>query len=37
VTGRNVYVVVSTRDWAKRPVPEALRSALLDSTADSPS
>ncbi|ART73657.1 4-hydroxybenzoyl-CoA thioesterase [Mycobacterium dioxanotrophicus] len=28
VTGRNVYVVVSTADWAKRPVPEPLRSAL---------
>jgi acyl-CoA thioester hydrolase len=37
VTGRNVYVVVSTRDWAKRPVPEALRSALLDSAADAAS
>lgn len=28
VTGRNVYVVVSTEDWAKRPVPEVLRSAI---------
>lgn len=28
VRGRNVYVVVSTEDWAKRPVPDALRSAL---------
>lgn len=28
VRGRNVYVVVSTADWTKRPVPEALRSAL---------
>ncbi|WP_458316032.1 acyl-CoA thioesterase [Mycolicibacterium brisbanense] len=28
VTGRNVYVVVSTTDWAKRPVPEPLRAAL---------
>ena len=28
VTGRNVYVVVSTRDWAKRSVPEGLRRAL---------
>ena len=26
--GRNVYVVVSTQDWAKRPVPDALRGAL---------
>ncbi|MGW0161018.1 acyl-CoA thioesterase [Mycobacterium sp. NPDC003323] len=25
VTGRNVYVVVSTDDWTKRPVPDALR------------
>jgi acyl-CoA thioester hydrolase len=28
VRGRNVYVVVSTEDWTKRPVPDALRSAL---------
>ncbi|MDX1882461.1 thioesterase family protein [Mycolicibacterium sp. 120270] len=28
VRGRNVYVVVSTDDWAKRPVPDALRKAL---------
>jgi acyl-CoA thioester hydrolase len=28
VRGRNVYVVVSTDDWAKRPIPEALRNAL---------
>ncbi len=28
VTGRNVYVVVSTRDWAKRPIPDALRAAI---------
>lgn len=26
--GRNVYVVVSTEDWAKREVPPALRDAL---------
>lgn len=32
VRGRNVYVVVSTADWAKRPVPETLRDAL-DSVA----
>lgn len=28
VIGRNVYVVVSTADRAKRPVPEPLRAAL---------
>jgi acyl-CoA thioester hydrolase len=28
VRGRNVYVVVSTEDWTKRPVPDALRAAL---------
>ncbi|MEW2483920.1 thioesterase family protein [Mycobacterium sp. NPDC049093] len=28
VCGRNVYVVVSTDDWAKRPVPEDIRTAL---------
>ena len=28
VRGRNVYVVVSTDDWAKRPIPDALRDAL---------
>jgi acyl-CoA thioester hydrolase len=28
VRGRNVYVVVSTEDWTKRPIPHALRSAL---------
>jgi acyl-CoA thioester hydrolase len=28
VGGRNVYVVVSTEDWIKRPVPDALRKAL---------
>jgi hypothetical protein len=25
---RNVYVVVSTSDWGKRPVPDALRNVL---------
>ena len=25
VQGHNVYVVVSTEDWAKRPIPDALR------------
>jgi acyl-CoA thioester hydrolase len=28
VRGRNVYVVVSTEDWTKRPIPDALRIAL---------
>ncbi len=28
VRGQNVYVVVSTDDWAKRPLPPALREAL---------
>ncbi len=28
VRGHNVYVVVSTEDWAKRPVPDGLRAAL---------
>jgi acyl-CoA thioester hydrolase len=28
VRGRNVYVVVSTDDWAKRPIPSRLRDAL---------
>jgi acyl-CoA thioester hydrolase len=28
VRGRNVYVVVSTDDWSKRPIPDALRSVL---------
>lgn len=28
VRGHNVYVVVSTEDWAKRPIPELLRDAL---------
>ena len=28
VRGRNVYVVVSTDDWAKRELPEKLRDAL---------
>ena len=29
VRGHNVYVVVSTDDWAKRPIPERLREALV--------
>ena len=28
VRGHNVYVVVSTDDWTKRPIPAALRDAL---------
>ncbi|WP_422746822.1 acyl-CoA thioesterase [Mycobacterium sp. WMMD1722] len=28
VTGRTVYVVVSTTDWSKRALPETLRMAL---------
>jgi acyl-CoA thioester hydrolase len=28
VRGHNVYVVVSTDDWAKRPIPELLREAF---------
>lgn len=28
VRGRNVYVVVSTSDWTKRPIPDDLREAL---------
>ncbi|MFL6084576.1 MAG: acyl-CoA thioesterase [Mycobacterium sp.] len=29
VRGHNVYVVVSTSDWAKRPIPDPLREALV--------
>jgi acyl-CoA thioester hydrolase len=32
VRGHNVYVVVSTDDWAKRPIPEVLRNALAADT-----
>jgi len=32
VRGHNVYVVVSTDDWAKRPIPELLRNALAADT-----
>ena len=28
VRGHNVYVVVSTEDWSKRPVPDGLRAVL---------
>jgi acyl-CoA thioester hydrolase len=36
VRGHNVYVVVSTDDWTKRPIPPALRQALssLELQAD---
>ena len=33
VRGSNVYVVVSTEDWAKRPVPSLLREALTSVEA----
>jgi acyl-CoA thioester hydrolase len=33
VHGRNVYVVVSTADWAKRDVPDELRNALISVAA----
>ena len=33
VRGRNVYVVVSTTDWAKREIPEELRRALISVAA----
>ena len=32
VRARSVYVVVPTEDWAKRPVPDALRAALASAT-----
>ena len=32
VRGRNVYVIVSTDDWAKRPVPDLLRAALTSNS-----
>lgn len=28
IRGQNVYVVVSTDDWAKRPIPDVLREAM---------
>ncbi|WP_102144301.1 acyl-CoA thioesterase [Mycobacterium hubeiense] len=34
VRGRNVYVVVSTDDWAKRPIPDLLREALATTLAE---
>jgi acyl-CoA thioester hydrolase len=33
VRGHNVYVVVSTDDWAKRPIPDPLREALTTHAA----
>ena len=33
VRGHNVYVVVSTQDWAKRTIPDPLRSALISVAA----
>ena len=33
VRGHNVYVVVSTQDWTKRPIPATLRAALGSSSA----
>lgn len=35
VTGRTVYVVVSTTDWTKREIPTQLRSALTSVAAQS--
>ena len=32
VRARSVYVVVSTEDWAKRPIPDPLRAALASAT-----
>jgi acyl-CoA thioester hydrolase len=36
VQGRTVYVVVSSQDWAKRPVPGELRALLTGSGAGAP-
>ncbi len=33
VQGRNTYVVVSTDDWAKRPIPDLFRRALTSCAA----
>lgn len=33
VCGHNVYVVVSTSDWAKRAIPEDMRRALISVAA----
>jgi acyl-CoA thioester hydrolase len=32
IRGQNVYVVVSSDDWAKRPIPDALREALTSNS-----
>jgi acyl-CoA thioester hydrolase len=34
VRGRSVYVVVSTQDWTKRPIPDSLRHALEGSARE---
>ena len=31
VRGHTIYVVVSTEDWAKRPIPDSMRAALSGS------
>jgi acyl-CoA thioester hydrolase len=36
VRGRNVYVVVSTQDWAKRLIPDELRAALISVGSQGP-
>ena len=36
VRGRNVYVVISTADWEKRPVPDELRAALTATGSSAP-
>ncbi len=33
VRGRSVYVVVSTSDWNKRPIPDQLRAALASGAS----
>ena len=33
VRGLNVYVVVSSEDWAKRPIPDVLREALVKAAS----
>jgi acyl-CoA thioester hydrolase len=36
VRGHNVYVVVSTDDWAKRPIPPVVREALTSVERQAP-
>jgi len=36
VRGHNVYVVVSTEDWAKRPLPTEFRNALTSVAGQGP-